>query len=237
MNVNINKLVLNIEDYYNCEKTAWKLKFKNYWGECDVWCSYAYYYFYANKIAQVYIIDAPFIPKGTIFYFPFYVKSYNPELFSSYTFNNEARNTQKDKDFIVGKTFITNQDITSGSLEFYLTSDIKVPRDYILNKYRVFYTNVINNISVYVNIDNITVLRYIQTPLQIKNINTTANCTVWTYLPKLNISLTTDTVIQDNRYNQATANFSSSSSVDVLSYMTWADWDTPDGWGSFDEWM
>lgn len=145
MNVNTTKLIPTFE---NCSGTAWKKKFKNSWNECDVWCEYMKYYYYASYIAQVYVISSPFIPKGAKLKFPFYVKTYNPELFSEYNFNNVIRKTNGVKDFIVSDEFTTAYDITSKDLYFYLNSDVKLPQSYVLDKFKTILLNFEGKISI-----------------------------------------------------------------------------------------
>jgi hypothetical protein len=138
MNVNTTKLIPLLD---NCSGTAWKIKFKNAWNECDVWCEYTKYYYYASYIAQVYIIKAPNIPKGAKLKFPFPVKTYDTQLFSEYNFNNVSRKPDANKDFIVSDEFTTANDISSKELYFYLTSDVKLPQSFIFNKYRTLLFN------------------------------------------------------------------------------------------------
>lgn len=142
MNVNTIKLVSSLEDLFDkCLKTAWKQKFVHYWNECDTWCEYRKYYFLADKIAQVYIIDTPYIKKGSILKFPLPVKTYEPDLFFSFHTNEVQRQIEGVKSYVVGDVFITKQDIYFKELSFYLTSDVKVPQPYILNKYKRIYLN------------------------------------------------------------------------------------------------
>jgi hypothetical protein len=142
MNVNTIKLVSSLEELFDkCFKTAWKHKFVNYWNECDTWCEYRKYYYLADKIAQVYIIDTPYIKAGSILKFPLPVKTYEPDLFFSFHTNQVQRQIEGVKGYVVGDVFITKQDIYSKELKFYLTSDVKVPPQYILSKLKKIYLN------------------------------------------------------------------------------------------------
>jgi hypothetical protein len=154
MNINTTKTVLSVKDYLKdelkCQQSAWKYKFNNSWNECDTWCDYLNYYFLSDVLAQVYIIDSPNIPKNKKIRFALPVKTYDVNAFASFVFNKVERTTEGVKDFIVGTTFTTNRDIKPAYLTFYLNPDVKIPKEYILNKYRAIFLNTTTNLPVYI---------------------------------------------------------------------------------------
>ncbi|MBX0310246.1 MAG: hypothetical protein JHC31_00315 [Sulfurihydrogenibium sp.] len=161
MNINTTKTVLSVsnyvEDNLRCKKSAWSYKFKNSWNECDTWCDYINYFFFSNILSQVYIIDSEIIPKNKKLGFPLPVKTYDTELFSKVIFNKVERNTEGVKGYFVGTDFTVNQDIKPAYLSFYLNSDIKIPHEYVLNRYRAILLTPTTNLSVFITTN---VLRY-----------------------------------------------------------------------------
>jgi hypothetical protein len=151
MNINTIKTAPSFSDYdkeqVKCDNTAWGFKFDNSWEECSYWNSFNYF----SVIAQVYIFDIAFFPKGFKFKFPLYVKSYNPELFLSHTINKVERHSINVKGFIVGKDFTLAQDLNSTEIKFYLNSDIKVSKSKVLNKYKGVFLGCVSTdpVSIY----------------------------------------------------------------------------------------
>jgi hypothetical protein len=212
MNVNTIKTVLLFTDYVSnqvkCDNTAWRLKFNNSWNECDYWGRY----FYTSNLAQVYEFDVIYLPKETKFKFPLYVKSYNPELFSSYTFNKVERQTVNVKEFIVGNTFTLNQDVSNTTLRFYLTSDVKLSRFNVLNKYKLTFLGGVFNISVY-SMSSVNVVRYLTSLTKI-NLNTISTIEGIRYINSLtNFTFIIAPTIYNDRYLTTNANFSLYGSV------------------------
>jgi hypothetical protein len=212
VNVNTIKTALSFTDYVSnqvkCDNTAWQLKFNNSWSECDYWGGYNYF----SIVAQVYEFDVIQLPKGTKFKFPLYVKSYNPEIFSNYTFNKVERPTINVKEFIVGNIFTLNQDVNNTILKFYLTSDVKLSKSNILNKYKLIYLGSVFNISVY-SISSVNVVRYINSPM-LFSLNAFINDTELRYInSSLDFTFTIIPTVYNDRYLTTNANFSLYSSV------------------------
>jgi len=206
MNVNITKFSLSFTDYITeqvkCDNTAWQLKFNNSWNECDYWGGFTSF----SIIAQVYEFDVVFLPKKTKFKFPLYVKSYNPEIFSSFTFNRAERPTINIKEFIVGNSFTLKQDINNTTLKFYLTSDVKLSKANVLNKYKLTFLGSIFSISIY-SISSVNVIRYIKLPAKISlNAKALANEIRYIKLPA-KISLNAKALANEIRYINLIANF------------------------------
>jgi len=142
MNVNDIKLVSSQDELFpKCANTAWKSKFSNSWKECEVWSGDKRYYCLTDKIAQVYILDVDNLTTSSTFKFPLPVKSYEPDLFLSYRNNQAKRKTEGVKGYIVGNEFTTKENIQIKELKFYLTSDVKVPQSYVLNKFKITATS------------------------------------------------------------------------------------------------
>jgi hypothetical protein len=236
VNINTTKITLLFTDYINqqvkCDNTAWQLKFNNSWNECDYWGGYNYF----SVIAQVYEFDIIHLSKDTKFKFPLYVKSYNPELFSSFTFNKVERPTINVKDFIVGNIFTLNQDINNTVLKFYLTSDVKLSKSNVLNKYKLTFLGEEFFISVY-SVSNINVIRYIN-PLAKINLNTTASATELRYINlPANYNLTIQTNTYENRYINPTTNLSLYGSIYIIPNCSTTYWARKfEAWGDCNTW-
>jgi len=236
VNINTTKITLSFTDYVNqqikCDTTAWAYKFYNSWNECDYWGAYNYF----SVIAQVYEFDVIFMSKGTNFKFPIPVKSYNPELFSSFTFNKAERPAINVKDFIVGNMFILNQDINNTVLKFYLTSDVKLKKSNVLNKCKLTFLGAEFFISVY-SLSSVNVIRYIS-PLAKINLNTTASATELRYINLLaNYNLTIQTNTYENRYINPTANLSLYSSIYIIPNCSATFWARKfEAWGDCNTW-
>jgi hypothetical protein len=149
LNINTTKSTPSFVDYVidevKCDNTAWVYKFTTSWNDCNSWGANTYF----SIKAQVYEFNIEFLPKDTKFKFLPYVKSYTPEMFSSFVFNRIERPAINVKDFIVGDTFTLNQDINNTTLKFYLSPDIKLTKSSVLNKYRVFFSRVLYSISIH----------------------------------------------------------------------------------------
>jgi hypothetical protein len=236
MNINTTKLSLLFTDYVNqqikCDNTSWQLKFNNSWNECDYWGGYNYY----SIIAQVYEFDVIYLSKDTKFKFPLYVKSYNPELFSSFTFNKTKRPTINVRNFIVGNIFTLNQDINNTILKFYLTSDVKLSKTNVLNKYKLTFLGGVFNISLY-SVSSVNVIRYINSPAKI-NLNTITSATELRYISlSANYNLTIQTNAYENKYINPTANISLYSSVYIQPNCNATFWARKfEAWGDCDTW-
>lgn len=154
MNINTTKTVLSVKDYVedelSCKKSAWSYKFKNSWNECDTWCDYINYFFLSNVLSQVYIIDSEIIPKGKKLGFAIPVKTYDTDLFSKVAFNHTEHSIEGVKGYLVGTDFTAKQDIKPAYITFYLTPDVKIPHQYILNRYKAILLTPTANIPVYI---------------------------------------------------------------------------------------
>jgi hypothetical protein len=236
MNINTTKLSLSFTDYVNqqvkCDNTAWQLKFNNSWNECDYWGGYNYF----SVIAQVYEFDIIHLSKDTKFKFPLYVKSYSPELFSSFTFNRAERPTINVKDFIVGNIFTLNQDINNTVLKFYLNSDVKLSKSNVLNKYKLTFLGTEFFISVY-SVSSVNVIRYINSPANL-SLNTTISATELRYINlPANYSLTITPTIYNDRYIISNANFSLYGSVYIQPNCSTTYWARKfEAWGDCNTW-
>jgi hypothetical protein len=236
MNINTTKTALSFTDYVNqqtkCDNTAWQTKFSNSWNECSYWGGYTYF----SVIAQVYIFDIISFSKGTKLKFPLPVKSYNPELFLSYTFNKVERPTDYVKEYIVGSVFTLGQDLNSVEIKFYLTSDVKLPKSDILNKYKAIFLGTISDIPVYIY-SSVNSLRYLNI-----NTNFSLNATAYTLSSRYinspaNYSFTIIPTIYDNRYLISNANFSLSGSGYIAPNCKMTYWIRKfDSWEDCDTW-
>jgi hypothetical protein len=206
MNINTIRTTLSFSDYIKeqvkCDNTAWAYKFTNSWNECDYWGGYNYF----SVIAQVYIFDIIHFSKGAKLKFPLPVKSYNPELFSSFTFNKVERPTTNIKEYIIGNTFTLGQDLNSTELKFYLASDMKLPKSDVLNKYKIVFLGNVSTISIY-GYSSVNLLRYLNSNMQF-SLNTTASTTALRYINlPANYSITITPTIYSDRYITSIANF------------------------------
>lgn len=236
MNINTIKTALSFSDYVNqqtkCDNTAWELKFNNSWNECSYWGGYTYF----SVIAQVYIFDIQQFQKGVMFKFPLPVKSYDPEIFSSYTFNKVERPTDYVKEYIVGSVFTLGQDLSSVEIKFYLTSDVKLPKENVLNKYKAVFLGNISTVSIYIySSDNS--LRYLNSNMQF-SLNTTTSTLVLRYINLFaNNSITIIPTIFDNRYLISNANFPLYSSAYIQSNCKMTYWIRKfDSWRDCNTW-
>ncbi|MBX0311083.1 MAG: hypothetical protein JHC31_04675 [Sulfurihydrogenibium sp.] len=236
MNINTIRTTLSFSDYVKeqvkCDNTAWIYKFTNSWSECDYWGGYISF----STIAQVYILDITYFPKGTKFKFPLPVKTYQPEVFSSYTFNEVRRPIDTVKDYIVGNNFTIGQDLNLTELKFYLTPDVKVPKSYVLNKYKAVLLYNVSTISIY-GYSSVSLLRYLNSNMQF-SLNTTAFTTALRYITlPANYSITITPTIYGNRYITSNANFSLYGSAYIQPNCKMSYWIRKfDSWRDCDTW-
>ena len=135
MNVNT---IITAQSFFNytkaqvkCDNTAWAYKFNNSWNECWYWGGYNA----VGNIAKNYVFDVNYLPAGTKLSFPFPVKSYQPQLFSSYIANTTVRPVNNTQGYIVGQRFTLGQSITNTVLTFIADSNIKLPINYAVSFY------------------------------------------------------------------------------------------------------
>lgn len=236
MNINTIKTTLSFSNYVKqqikCDNTAWQLKFTNSWNECDYWGGYSYF----SVIAQVYIFDIIFLSKGTKLKFPLSVKSYDPELFSNYTFNKVERQTINVKEFIVGDIFTLGQDLNSTQLKFYLNPDVKLSKVDTLNKYKVIYLGNVSTIPVY-GYNSVNVFRYLN-PIPNFSLNITSSATDLRYINSpANYSLTITPTINNYRHTESIAKFSLTGSISILPNCKLTFWSRKfNSWGDCGTW-
>jgi hypothetical protein len=148
MNINTTKLIPYKTEDSTCDKPDWQSKFKNQvWKDCEFWLYGYYYWYYTDKIAQVYDFEGsqiPYIPECNrsvdfTFKFPLYVKFYDPSNITGFEFNNVSNRSVDDKKVFVSSKEFTLKQPVSDKLTFYLATDVKIEKEYILNKIRVFY--------------------------------------------------------------------------------------------------
>jgi hypothetical protein len=174
-------------------------------------------------------------PKRSKFKFPLPVKSYTPEIFSNYTFNKVERPTINIKEFIVGNSFTLKQDINNTTLKFYLTTDVKLTKANVLNKYKLTFLGSIFSISIY-SISSVNVIRYIKSPVKI-SLNAKALANEIRYINLIaNFNPTIQTKPYENRYINSLANIplygsvyimpNCSSTIWIRKFEVWGDCDT-----------
>ena len=114
-----------------CDNTAWAYKFNNSWNECWYWGGFNA----VGNIAKNYVFDINYLPAGTKLSFPIPVKTYQPQLFSSYIFNTTSRLVNNTQGYIVGQKFIVGNSLTNTVLTFTADSNVKLPLSYAVSFY------------------------------------------------------------------------------------------------------
>jgi hypothetical protein len=171
-----------------------------------------------------------------MFKFPLPVKSYDPEIFSSYTFNKVERPTDYVKEYIVGSVFTLGQDLNSAEIKFYLTSDVKLPKENVLNKYKAVFLGNISTVSIYIY-SSVNSLRYLNI-----NTNFSLNATAYTLSSRYinspaDYSFTITPTIYGNRYLISNANFPLQSSAYVQPNCKMTFWSRKfDAWRDCNTW-
>jgi hypothetical protein len=199
-----------------------------------------HYYFLAGYIAQVYIINSDYIPKGSVIKFPLPVKTYTPQLFSSYSFNNIKRPTSDAFDYIVGTEFVLKDDVVGRELIFYLNSDVKVPKEYVLSKYRVIYLTPKATIPVNMTIDKILAIRshFVYTSAT-ATIPISINCDIQP-VKRYALSITANINLSANaelfKYGFITVLGNIPVNVDAVLKYECCCWDNIDAWDDIDTW-
>jgi len=114
-----------------CDNTAWAYKFNNSWNECWYWGGFNA----VGNIAKTYVFDTSYLPAGTKLSFPIPVKTYQPQLFSSYILNTAIRPVNNTQGYIVGQRFIVGNSLTNTVLTFTADSNVKLPLNYAVSFY------------------------------------------------------------------------------------------------------
>jgi hypothetical protein len=114
-----------------CDNTAWAYKFNNSWNECWYWGGFNS----VGNIAKNYVFDTNYLPAGTKLSFPIPVKTYQPQLFSSYVINTTIRPVNNTQGYIVGQRFIIGNSLTNTVLTFTADSNVKLPINYAVSFY------------------------------------------------------------------------------------------------------
>jgi hypothetical protein len=186
-------------------------------------------------IAQVYIFDIYYLPKDTQFTFHLPVKSYTPEIFSTYNFNKAERQTINIKNYIVGDTFTLGKNLISDEIKFYLTSDVKVSKSDVLNKFKVVFLGHISTVPIYGRCSAI-IIRHLSPTAKIHLDTIASVSTLRAVNPTANLSITIKPTINNNKYISSNTNLSLVGSVKIepnceMTYWirkfdTWRDCDT-----------
>jgi len=114
-----------------CDNTAWAYKFNNSWNECWYWGGFNT----VDSIAKTYVFDTNYLPAGAKLSFPIPVKTYQPQLFSSYILNTAIRPVNNTQGYIVGQRFIVGSSLTNTVLTFTADSNVKLPINYAVSFY------------------------------------------------------------------------------------------------------
>jgi len=135
MNVNTIMTAQSLTNYINntnkCDNTNWLYKFNNAWQSCWYWNSFNA----SVGVAKSYIFDVNYLPKGSALSFPIPVRTYQPQLFSSYVVNNTVRPVNNTDGYIVGQKFVVANSLTNTVLTFIADPNIKLTLSNALSFY------------------------------------------------------------------------------------------------------
>ena len=135
MNVNTiitaQSFINYVESANKCDNTAWAYKFNNSWNECWYWGGYNV----VSNVAKNYVFDINYLSAATKLSFPIPVKSYQPQLFSSYIANSTVRPVNNTQGYIVGQKFTVANSLTNAVLTFIADSNIKLSIPYAVSYY------------------------------------------------------------------------------------------------------
>ena len=135
MNVNTIMTAQSLTNYVNntnkCDNTNWLYKFNNAWQSCWYWSSFNA----SVGVAKSYIFDVNYLPKGSALSFPIPVRSYQPQLFSSYVVNTTVRPVNNTDGYIVGQKFVVGNSLTNTVLTFIADPNIKLSLNNALSFY------------------------------------------------------------------------------------------------------